>query len=64
MFWFAAVKKRLTGTAVLGLLPNPLIHGHVGAGHHFCAKTKKIGGTLRVGRLGLGAFDLGRRLSS
>src|SRR6267154_5127062 len=29
-----------------------------------CAKTTKIGGTLRVGRLGLGAFDLGRRLSS
>jgi hypothetical protein len=29
-----------------------------------CAKTTKIGGTLRVGRLGLGAFDLGLRLSS
>src|ERR1700731_888900 len=29
-----------------------------------CARATKIGGTLKVGRLGLGAFDLGRRLSS
>src|SRR5258708_402821 len=29
-----------------------------------CAKTTKIGGALRVGRLNLGAFDLGRRLRS
>jgi hypothetical protein len=29
-----------------------------------CARATKIGGTLRVGRLGLGAFDLGLRLSS
>jgi hypothetical protein len=29
-----------------------------------CAKTKKIGGTLGVGRPGLGAFNFGRRLSS
>jgi hypothetical protein len=28
------------------------------------AKTTKIGGTLRVERLGLGAFDLGCRLSA
>src|SRR6267378_1216326 len=29
-----------------------------------CTKTTKIRGTLRVERLGLGAFDLGLRLSS